>query len=39
MAFHCLARPRNVSIQLNMMFCACDFLCTVYPFELGEVTV
>ena len=31
MDFHHLARPRNVSIDL--IFCACECLCSVYPLE------
>ena len=35
--FQCLAGPRNVSIYtLNMMFCACECLCMVYPLESGN---
>ena len=29
---------RNVSVDLNMTFCACECLCTAYPLESGEVT-
>ena len=35
MDFHHLARPRNVSVDLNIMFCACECLCMVYPLESG----
>ena len=36
--FQSLAGLINVSVDLNMMFCACECLSTAYPFESGEVT-
>ena len=36
MDFHCLAGPRNLSVDLNYdVLCACECLCTVYPLESG----
>ena len=37
MDFQHLAGPRNVSVGLNLMFCACECLCMAYPLESGEV--
>ena len=33
-----LGGPINESVDLNMMFCACECLCTAYPFE-SEVCI
>ena len=38
MDFQRLAGPRNMSVDLKLMFCACECLCTAYPLESGEVT-
>ena len=37
MDFQHLAGPWNVSVDLNMMICACECLCLVYLLESGEV--
>ena len=36
--FQHLDGPINVSVDLEMMFCACECLCMAYLFESGEVT-
>ena len=38
MYFQHLSGPRNVCVDINMMFCACECLCMVNPLESGEIT-